>query len=458
MYIGGNSNASLQINEEDYRINITKNIDYELDNHEFQSRSKDGQCGVLVRDRKFNFRKLVLFIMSLKTSVQRDLDHFFQKLDSSDYTIREASKGAFSQARSKLNEWAFVRLNQIAANTFYEQAGSYYTWYGHRLLAVDGSRLVLPNHKSVKEEFGECSFGPNADSMRSMAIASMLYDVLNQITLDAQLAPFKSTNSKKNSEQALLQEHRKFLQSNDLLLLDRGYPSLLLFFQLKAQGVDFCVRMKGNWWNEVRKFRESNEKEKIVTFTLPKKDESKLLSEYPKFTEKTIKCRLLKIELDTGEIEILCTSLLDIKKYPYEDFKELYHFRWAEEEAYKLLKNRIEVENFSGKTARAVKQEFFASVFLMTLTAAYAHPVEERVKKEFVEDKDRKYNQKINRTNAIAKTRDILIGLFIKKDFTNALKSFDDIVYRTRELIRPNRKNKRKNRQKKPYPMNYKSL
>ncbi len=107
--------------------------------------------------------------------------------------------------------------------------------------------------------------------------------------------------------------------------------------------------------------------------------------------------------------------MLDTEQYPYKDFKELYHFRWTEEEAYKLLKNRIEVENFSGKTARAVKQDFFASIFLMTFTAAYAHPVEERVKKEFAENKDRKHSQKINRTHAISKTRGILIGLFIKR-------------------------------------------
>ncbi len=394
--------------------------------------------------------------MSLNRAIQRELDSFFQKVDSSDYTIREATKGAFSQARAKLNEWGFIRLNEIAADTFYSQS-EYYVWNGHRLLAVDGTRLMLPNHKTVKAEFGECSFGPKADSKRSMALASMLYDVLNQISIDAQLAPFKSPGAKKSSEQALLQKHMHRLNSGDLLLLDRAYPSLALFFQLKAQSVDFCVRMKGSWWKEVRKFRESSEKEIIVNFSLPNKDEDKL-SEYPKFTDRTIKCRLIKVELDSGETEILCTSLTDTEVYPYEQFKELYHFRWNEEEAYKLLKNRIELESFSGKTAKAVKQDFHAKILLMTLSAAYAHPIEEKVKEEYKADEKRKYSQKVNRTNSIAKTKDILVGLFIKKQYDKALESFDKIVYNTRELVRPNRKNKRKHRQKKPYSMNYKRL
>ena len=394
--------------------------------------------------------------MSLNRAIQRELDSFFQKIDSSDYTIREVTKGAFSQARSKLNEWGFIRLNEIASDTFYSRS-QYYVWNNHRLLAVDGTRLMLPNHQSIKEEFGECSFGPKSDSKRSMAIGSMLYDVLNQITIDAQLAPFKSLNAKKSSEQVLLQKHMQKLKEGDLLLLDRGYPSLALFFQLKAQSVDFCVRMKGTWWTEVRKFRASSENETIVSFILPKKDEHKM-SAYPKFTDRTIKCRLIKVELDTGETEILCTSLTDTEKYPYEQFKELYHFRWNEEEAYKLLKNRMELENFSGKTAKAIKQDFYAKIFLLTLSAAYAHPIEERVKKEYKADKNRKHSQKINRTNSIAKTKDILVGLFFKKQYQKAFESFDKIVYSTRELIRPNRKNERKHHQKKPYSMNYKRL
>jgi len=394
--------------------------------------------------------------MSLNRAIQRELDSFFKKIDSSDYTIREATKGAFSQARSKMNEWGFIRLNEIAVDTFYNES-EYYTWNHHRLLAVDGTRIMLPNHPTIKEEFGECSFGPKADSKRSMAIGSMLYDVLNQITIDAQLAPYKNTSNKRGSERVLLDKHMSKLKQGDLLLLDRGYPSFALFFQLKAQNIEFCVRMKSSWWKEVRKFRESGEKEAIVTFTLPNKDRIKL-AEYPESAKSPIKCRLVRVKLDTGETEILCTSLIDTKQYPHQQFKELYHFRWNEEEAYKLLKNRIELENFSGKTAKSVKQDFHAKMFLMTLSAAYAHPIEERVKKEFKADQNRKYSQKINRTNAISMTKDILVGIFIKQQYEKALKAFDDIVYNTREIIRPGRKNERKHRQKKPYSMNYKRL
>ena len=98
-----------------------------------------------------------------------------------------------------------------------------------RTLAIDGTRLVLPNHPSVIDEFGHQQFGTKADSPRSLAIASMLYDVLNQVTIDAQIAPYVS------SESDLLMQHLDKIKCGDLLLLDRGYPSFWLLFLLKAQ-------------------------------------------------------------------------------------------------------------------------------------------------------------------------------------------------------------------------------
>jgi hypothetical protein len=378
------------------------------------------------------------------------LDSFFKEISKSDFKIREVTKGAFTQARSKLNPWAFKRLNEVSSNTFYEGA-DYYTWHGMRTLAVDGTRLVLPNHPSIVEEFGQQKFGPYADCPRSLAIGSMLYDVLNLITLDAQLAPYAS------SERDLLMQHLCMVQQGDLLLLDRGYPCFWLLFLLKAKRIEFCVRLKEDWWLKVKDFKDSGEKERIITFTLPKKDRKKL-AEYPHMQDTTISCRLIRVELIGGETEILCTSLLDTETYAVEEFEGLYHLRWNEEEAYKLLKSRVEVENFSGKTARAVKQDFHAKVFLMSLCAAYAHPIEEKVVEEYRADQTRKFDQKLNRTNALSMTQDILIGVFIRKQFKKALAAFDEIVYETREIIRPDRKIERHKKPKKSYYMNYKRL
>lgn len=406
--------------------------------------------GVFSRDRILTIKNLVVLIISSKSSVQRDLDRFFKKLKSGDFNIRAVTKSAFTQARAKLNPQAFRRLIDVAVKTFYEGA-DYYVWGGLRVLAVDGTRLVLPNHPSVVKEFGQHKFGPNADSLRSLAMGSVLYDVLNHLTLDAQLAPYAS------SERDLLMQHLDKFQEGDLLLLDRGYPCFWLLFLLKAKKIEFCVRLKEDWWLKVKDFTDSDETERIVTFSLPKKDRKKL-ADYPHMLDTEITCRLVKIVLPSGEKEILCTSILDAQTYTLQDMEELYHCRWGVEETYKLLKSRVEVEDFSGKTAIAVRQDFYAKIFLMTLCAAYAHPIEEKVTAEYKADQERKHSQQINHTSAIAATQDILIAVFIKRQYAKALEAFDDIVYKTREIVRPGRNVPRPKRVKQTYSMNYKRL
>ena len=207
--------------------------------------------------------------MDFKSSIQRELDKFYKAVDDADFNIRKVTKGAFSKARQLVDPYAFSRLNEVAVNTFYEEA-PYYNWLGHRLLSCDGSRLVLPNHPTIIEDFGQHNFGPKADSPRSLALCSLLYDPLNLVSLDAQIDKYAS------SERDLLVKHLEKTKTGDLLLLDRGYGCFWLFFLLAAKGVEFCVRMKEDWWLQANEFLKSGETERIVEFSLPKKDYNKL--------------------------------------------------------------------------------------------------------------------------------------------------------------------------------------
>jgi hypothetical protein len=391
----------------------------------------------------------VLIILNFKSSIQRELDSFFKELNDDCFNIRTVTKSAFTKARAKLNPWAFKRLGEIAVDVFYDEA-PYLTWHGKRLLGIDGTRLQLPNHPSVADEFGVYQLGPKANSPCSMATGSVLYDCLNLVPIDSQLASYQT------GELDLLLQHLPYVKQGDLILLDRGYPCFWLLFLLTAKKIDFCVRLKADWI-KVKEFLKSPHKDGIVTFELPKKDQDKL-ADYPHLWDQKLSFRLVKVELPTGETEILCTSLTDQETYPEHEFNSLYHHRWSEEEGFKLLKSRIELEHFSGKTALAIRQDFHAKILLLTLTAVYAHPIEQRVKEEFKADEQRKHPQKINRTNAISNMQKIAIPLFLKKIVAKTLKFFDDIVYQTREVVRPNRKNPRNHKIKKTYSMNYKPL
>ena len=394
-----------------------------------------------------------MLLRGVKSSLQRELDSFSKAVLTTDYNIRKVTKGAFTQARSKLKPEAFKEINDVACSSFYSGA-PYHTWQGHRLLSVDGSRLHLPNHPTIKEEFGEHFVGRNGDTPVSMALISLLYDPLNLLTLDSQIGSWS------DSEQSLFLKHTDKLQSGDLLLFDRNYPSIYLFYLLRCKGVDFCFRMKEDWWLSVRSFVASGEKEMIVELSLPSKDVQKPQGRDFK-EESPICCRFILIELENGEKEILCTSLVDTEHYPYDLFKELYHQRWGIEEGYKLLKERLDLEDFSGKTAKAVKQDFHAKILMMTLCAALSFPIEKKVREESLREKNkkqRKHEKKLNRTSALGMFYDISIGIFIKKDFKKALEAFDGLMTKTCDIIRPGRANPRNHKTKKVYYMNKKKL
>lgn len=426
---------------------ITKTT--EDDQFAARSRSEDGAKG-FTRKRKIHFIHLITFLtQSLTRSIQRELNSFYQKVRNTDFSIQHVTKGAFTQARAKLKPEAFKELNTVAVNSFYKNA-PYLMWSGFRLLGIDGSTVILPRHKTVEQDFGIVNFGPYADSPRSVARLSMLYDVLNFTTLDVQAAGYNT------DERELAGLHLPAMQpGKDLLLLDRGYPSLPFMFELQAQGIDYCIRMRDDWWLEVRSMLAAGQTDKPVTFKLPAKDKE-LLDQYNTSNDE-IKCRLIVVELPDGKSEVLCTSVVDKAKLPYECFAALYHCRWNIEEGYKLYKCRVQLEAFSGKTATAVRQDIFAKAFMMTIMAVLAFPIEEKIKQEYAQSR-RKHPHKINRTNALAMVKEVCCKLFINKLTIPAIEAIDKILKSTTEIVRPNRKFPRKKIKKKPPSMNYKQL
>ncbi len=384
------------------------------------------------------------------SSLQREMDKFLREAHSTEFNIRSITKSAFSQSRKQLKPEAFLELNDLVCGEFYEGA-PYVGYNNHRVVALDGSRLLLPNSKEIAKEFGPVGYGPNADAQRSLATVSFLYDVGNYLTLDAQVA------GKDGGEKSLLYKHLEKVEAGDLLLMDRGHPSKALFSILFSKGIEFCVRMKENWWLPVNSFAQSDALDMEVVFELSDKDMEEFGLRYPGM-ERKVKCRLVKVFLDNGVTEILCTSLLDIEKYPRADFKEIYHLRWGVEEGYKMFKSRIDIEAFTGKSVVSVKQDIYAKTTMMSLCAAFAFPIEQKVKAEYAAGKDLKHSQKINRTTAYANTKAVAISMFLKNKIKEGIAAFDHIVYQTGEIVRPNRSNPRKHKPKRQYHINYKQI
>jgi len=74
---------------------------------------------------------------------------------------KPVTASAYSQARYKLKHTAFIELNQVAVvDTLYSD-DQYQTFWAWRVLAIDGSKLVLPDTLAVREEFGTIAWSRN---------------------------------------------------------------------------------------------------------------------------------------------------------------------------------------------------------------------------------------------------------------------------------------------------------
>lgn len=381
------------------------------------------------RQRKLPFHTLIVFLINLvKGSYQDELDNFFKALNRFEVAKRVVSKVALTKARIKLRYQAFIELNHHLVHFFYRRFQTR-TWHGFNLVAVDGSTSRLPRIKEIADHFG--AWLPRQGSECPVARVSQLYDVLNKISIHALISP------KSVGERELAAQHFLNILPQDLILLDRGYAAYWLFNLILSLGSNFCARISCTKWKIARAFYNSGKKEKIID--LPIVPTSIKQCQEMGLETRPIKLRLIRVELDTGEAEILITSLTDKDRYPYNIFSELYHHRWPVEEDYKTMKCWIEIENYSGKSVSSVYQDFYAKVFSKNLTSALSYPTRKAIKQA---DKNKKYEYQINFAQALSKTKDVIALLFNrpKEKVIHLIAQLHEIFIKTIEPIRPGRK------------------
>jgi len=307
------------------------------------------------RQRELPFHRLVALMLNFrKGSTEWELKGFFATLLGVVITLAMPTRAAFSKARKRLSEQVFVYLNREAVKTF---CAGWATprWQGFRLRAVDGTTFRLPPGEALERAFGAQESGP------TLARASVLYDIGHDLVVDARVAAMCV------GEHELAVEHLAAAEPGDLLIYDRGYPAFWFFALHLVAGIDFCMRLPRNSFAAAEAFWDSDAPETVVTLT-PSADQRRACRDQGVCAD-PIRVRLVRVRLKGGETEVLVTSVLDAERIPARLFGQLYHKRWGVEEHYKREKRWAEIENFSGRSVLAIRQDIHAKILAMNLTA-----------------------------------------------------------------------------------------
>lgn len=163
-------------------------------------------------------------------------------------------------------------------------------------------------------------------------------------------------------------------------------------------------------------------------------------------THKTLTLRLIKVVLSTGHSEVLATSLIDTLTYPAHAFSELYHARWNIEEAFKVLKHRLYLEQFTGELPESIRQDIHAKIFTANLAEALAREAYDLLPDE----KAAHYYPNVTYILNSLKTR--LFGWLIQRVPHDQVVSLIELYAKTLERQRPSRKAPRPKNRLSPKP------
>lgn len=375
-------------------------------------------------------RKSVKSLQNVLNEAQKEISLL---LKNDEETI---TGSAYTQARKKLNYTAFIELSDMSRDVFYED-GEYQRFKEYRLLAIDGSIVTLPNTDEIKKEFG-VMYVKNQDANFSKEItqarASTLYDVLNHITIDARL------DKKAIDERTQAHNHLQKTKKGDLVIFDRGYPAYTLFTSIiHSDQSDFLMRIRKNSFKDTAYLFNPACKDDDLIITLRPSTKALLSTIKAQGLPQSIKVRFIRVVLDNGDIEVLATSVLDNTLLTTKDFKLLYHLRWEIETHYDVIKNRLNLENFTGLSALSVKQDFFATIFISNYESVVTYESNQEL-----QDKDTIHQQKVNRSVSFNTIKNYCFDLFYsEQDIAILLEKMEKLFITNTTLVRNNRSSPR---------------
>ena len=301
-----------------------------------------------------------------------------------------------------------------------------------------------------------------------MAQISYLYDVVNGVVIDALIQSYSS------SEREMAYKHVKklilllppLIKQKILLIFDRGYPSADFLVFLRKCDIHFIIRCPSHTIREINEAILLGKRDTIIEFTNQRRKGDKDVTVVRKAIDKyfpgikeEIRFRVILIYLESGEKEILVTSLINKLKYPYNIFLDLYFKRWGIEGVILFHKTKVEIENFSGLSCIVIEQDFHALILSTNGRALLALEAQDEIERESKLVK-REYDYQINKTVSMDIWKKVFIYVLMTKE--SNIEAFCIEAKRTMKKhlvpIRPGRKVKRKRKYtNRKYSMNYRS-
>lgn len=404
------------------------------------------------RNRKLGFHNTLMLLLTMEADcTKEELYRYFGR------NTDAPSKAAFYKQRSKLTNDALANLlytfNAMLSKKLYN--GKY------QFIACDGSAVDIFRNPDDPDTF----FEPNGKSTRgfNQVHINAFYSILDRRFTNLVVQP-----GRKRNEYAAFCQMVDAAGSSDLPTVyfgDMGYASYNNFAHVIENDQFFLIRcndkrLGGILGRSLEGLREIDCcVDRILTRTQSKKkwtrpdleDRYRYICRSVPFdyiddcrSEYDITLRTVRFETAPGCFENIVTNLPDIE-FDFEDFKELYHMRWAEENSFRDLKHPLCLKAFHSKKYGFIVQEIWSRAILHNFSSAIISGVD-------IGNRRTKYEYQINFAEAFKICRD-----FLRIHNKTTKMKVADLIAQNIEPVRPGRTFARRHRFKLPIGFCYRS-
>ena len=326
----------------------------------------------------------------------------------------QISKPGYLKQRMKLNPEAFVDLYQFHNRNYYSDPETeLYTVNGFLVLAADGSDINIPTTQETLAVYGNAS--KKGGKPCAQIGLGCLYDTLNRMILDASINKVKF-NEMAVAESQLASVRETIGDHPFMVTMDRGYPSTAAFLRMIDSKTYFVARLKSSDYKAEQQAMSSDDEDVAIALTkLRRKHYMGTADEAIIMSRDSFMLRMVRVWLDEKHTayEVLATNLpRDL--FPAESFKEIYHLRWRIETAYQTLKDRLQMENFTGTKPILLEQDIYSTIYVSNIAEDIAREIEQEQADHL--KNDYKHRMAVNRTLCIGLLKSDLIYILLEKD------------------------------------------
>jgi hypothetical protein len=250
----------------------------------------------------------------------------------------------FHAARKRLGYEPLALLHELLAGQYVKTIDPR---FGRCVVALDGTKINVPDTMP-----NATAFGRGGNQQGESQYPQLLLNLLTT-TYDRRVRRFHIYPGNTDEHRIAL-DIVDSLTVSDLLVIDRGIPSVLLLAKLMERHIAFAVRIPNDWNVTVLKMLGPGDT---------------LVALERRLDSKNIRLVLRLVEFTLGnELYRVLTPLRDL---PTEAFVDLYHERWQVETAIDEMKNTISAPKRGGepllirsKCPNLVKQEIISLILV----------------------------------------------------------------------------------------------